>query len=75
VRAIGGDEGRGAFVVVPIEGPDGTARRVVEALARRGVIADARGAFLRLCPDPLTSEADTTRAAAALAASLVDACA
>jgi kynureninase len=70
VRAIGGDASRGAFVVVPIAGPDGRAGEVVEALARRGVIADARGAFLRLCPDPLTSAADTTRAAAALAAVL-----
>jgi kynureninase len=66
VRAIGGDEGRGAFVVVPIDGPDGTARRVVEAIAQRGVITDARGELLRLCPDPLTSEAHIDRAAVAI---------
>jgi len=70
VRAVGGDEGRGAFVVVPIDGPDGTARRVAEVLAQRGVIADAREAWLRLCPDPLTSVPDLARAASALAAVL-----
>jgi kynureninase len=70
VRAVGGDEDRGAFVVVPIDGPDGTARCVAEALAQRGVIVDARGAWLRLCPDPLTSAPDLARAASALGAVL-----
>jgi kynureninase len=70
IRAIGGDDTRGAFVVVPIDGPDGAAPRVADALAQRGVIADARGAWLRLCPDPLTSAHDMTRAATALAAVL-----
>jgi kynureninase len=70
IRAVGGDDTRGAFVVVPIDGPDGAAPRVADALAQRGVIADARGAWLRLCPDPLTSAHDMTRAATALAAVL-----
>jgi kynureninase len=63
VRAVGGDEARGAFVVVPVGGEDGTASRLVDALASRGVIADARGAYLRLCPDPLTTLSDLDRAA------------
>ena len=31
------------------------ARRAVEIMAERGVIADARGARIRLCPDVLTT--------------------
>ncbi len=37
------------------------------ALAARGVVTDARGRWLRLCPDVLTTEAELVRAAAMLA--------
>jgi len=66
VFALGGTESRGAFVVVPVDGPQDAAVRAVEALATRGIVADARGAFLRLCPDPLTSAAEIDRTAVAV---------
>jgi len=64
VFAVGGTRERGAFVVVPfMDAPDGYAAWVSEALAARGVVADARGPFLRLCPDVLTTAGDIERAA------------
>ena len=66
VFALGGTESRGAFVVVPVDGPQDAAVRAVEALATRGIVADVRGAFLRLCPDPLTSAAEIDRTAVAV---------
>jgi kynureninase len=59
VAAVGGTEARGAFVVVRHpQAPDVAAR-----LAADGVIADARGAWLRLCPDVLTTDAELVAAA------------
>jgi kynureninase len=40
VRAQGGTEDRGAFVVVPVAGNGGAASRCVEALAAQDVVAD-----------------------------------
>ncbi len=68
IRASGGTSEHGAFVVVELDGedPSGAARRSVESMAARGVIADARGARIRLCPDVLTSADELDRAAGAL---------
>jgi kynureninase len=63
IAAIGGTEDRGAFVVV--RRPD--ARAVAAALKARGVDADARGPWLRLCPDVLTTADEIERAATVLA--------
>jgi hypothetical protein len=64
VVAVGGTPARGAFVVVPfLEAPDGYAAWVADTLAARGIVADARGPFLRLCPDVLTSSGEVERAA------------
>jgi kynureninase len=59
VKARGGTPDRGAFVVVE----DARAQRWSDALSSRGVATDARGRFLRLCPDLLTTEAELDRAA------------
>ena len=61
--ARGGTPDRGAFVVVR----DARARAVADGLAQRGIVADARGEWLRLCPDVLTVEAELVAAADALA--------
>ena len=69
VAAVGGTPSRGAFVVVPFDRePDGFASRVADRLAARGVVADARGAYLRLCPDVLTGHDEVAHAAAEVAA-------
>ena len=71
VPAVGGTPSRGAFVVVPFLGqPDGFAARVADRLSARGVVADARGAFLRLCPDLLTGADELARAASELASAV-----
>jgi len=62
VASIGGTPDRGAFVVV--ESPK--AAQWCAALARRDIVTDARGQWLRLCPDVLTRDADLVMAAAAL---------
>jgi kynureninase len=69
IGATGGSADYGAFVVVTCEGDDASraARRGVEALAVRGVIADARGARIRLCPDVLTTTDELDLAARAVA--------
>jgi kynureninase len=68
VHALGGTEDRGAFVVVPFAAEEeGAATRCVAALAARGVVTDARGRWLRLCPDVLTTDEELVRAAAILA--------
>ena len=63
IDAQGGTEDRGAFVVVT----DARAQQWREELARRNVIADARGEHLRLCPDILTTDDELQQAARALA--------
>lgn len=63
----GGSEDRGAFTVVSFEGhADGAATQCAEALAARGVICDARGPWLRLCPEVLNGAAELDRAAETL---------
>jgi kynureninase len=59
IDAEGGSEDRGAFIV--IRDPDATT--LAQALERKGVYGDARGPFLRLCPDVLTTEAELAAAA------------
>lgn len=64
VPALGGTAERGAFVVVR----DPLAPALSTRLAAKGIVTDARGAVLRLCPDLLTTAHDLERAADALAA-------
>jgi kynureninase len=64
VEAAGGTADRGAFLVVV----DARAEAWSDALEQRGVVTDARGRFLRLCPDLLTTEAEIAAAAEAVAA-------
>jgi kynureninase len=68
VPAVGGSEDRGAFTVVELL--EGEATRCADALAERGVKTDARGPWLRLCPDVLTTDAELVRAAEEVAATL-----
>jgi kynureninase len=63
VAAEGGTEDRGAFVVVRAR----DAVVLAEALAARGIRTDARGSYLRLCPDVLTTDAELVTAARVLA--------
>ena len=63
IAARGGGEDHGAFVVVTSP----NAARWSEALAARGVVTDARGSYLRLCPDVLTRDDELVRAADELA--------
>jgi len=69
ISATGGSADHGAFVVVSRAGVDAphAARRGVETLAERGVIADARGPRIRLCPDVLTTTEELDLAASAVA--------
>lgn len=62
--ARGGTDDRGAFVVVVDERAEAWAK----ALEVAGVITDARGRYLRFCPDILTTEAELVEAVDALAA-------
>jgi kynureninase len=64
IDAQGGSVNRGAFVVVH----DGRASHWADALAQRRIIVDARGPWLRLCPDLLTTDAELAAAAEELAA-------
>src|SRR5262249_45668727 len=66
LNASGATSDRGAFVVVTLDSP-AMARRYAEALQARGVITDARGVWLRLCPDLLTTAAELERGAEATA--------
>ena len=59
VVAEGGREDRGAFVVIE----DERAEAWASALHAKGIITDARGRFLRLCPDVLTTEAELVHVA------------
>lgn len=65
VSASGGDEGHGGFLTVE----RAEASSLVEALERRGITTDARGRWLRLSPDYLTTD-DALREAAAGVADL-----
>jgi kynureninase len=63
VEAEGGAEDRGAFVVVRAD----DAIAMADALDARGIHTDARGSYLRLCPDALTTDAELVTAARVLA--------
>jgi len=63
ISACGGTADRGAFVVVRTR----SASAWAEALEARGIVTDARGEYLRLCPDVLTTETELDTAAGALA--------
>ena len=64
IAATGGTEDRGAFVVVVDDRAEEWAKRLHDA----GIVTDARGRYLRLCPDILTTDAELTAAAEGLAA-------
>ena len=59
IEAEGGTEDCGAFIVIR----DLEAVPLAQALERSGVYGDARGSFLRLCPDVLTTDAELVAAA------------
>jgi kynureninase len=68
ITASGGTSDRGAFVVLDFEPRgNGSATRCAGTLAQRGVICDARGPWLRLCPDVLTTTPELERVAASVA--------
>jgi kynureninase len=64
IAARGGSTDRGAFVVVRHR----DARAWSAALGARGIVTDARGEWLRLCPDVLTTDVELSTAADALGA-------
>ena len=63
IAAVGAREDHGAFVVLEND----YARQWRDALAEQGIVTDARGRYLRLCPDILTTGDELVRAADALA--------
>jgi len=64
VKARGARDDQGAFVVV--RHPQ--ARALADGLRARGIVTDARGPYLRLCPDVLTTQAELESAATELGA-------
>jgi kynureninase len=58
----GGDEDHGAFLAIRLA----KALELPARLQREGIVCDARGQWLRLCPDCLTREEDLRCAAATL---------
>jgi kynureninase len=68
IHAQGGTPDRGAFAVIG----DAHAVALATVLQERGIHVDARGPYLRLCPDVLTTEAELVAAAQTLAAVQVD---
>jgi len=64
VDALGGTQDRGAFAVVRRD----DARSFAAGLKERGIDADARGPWLRLTPDVLTTNGEIDRAARVLGA-------
>jgi kynureninase len=65
----GAGEDHGAFVTIVHR----KARRLAEALEKQGIKVDARGEYLRLCPDYLNSRAELERAARYVSSALKDA--
>jgi kynureninase len=63
VSSVGGRDDRGAFVVVTHP----RAAEVALALRGQGIVTDARGRYLRFCPDVLTTDDELVRAAEAAA--------
>jgi kynureninase len=62
VEAVGGDSGHGAFLAIRLD----DAKSISATLAQRGLITDARGPWLRLCPDCLTQDKELRIAASFL---------
>jgi len=62
IDAIGGDANHGAFLSVRHTNASDLAKKIVES----NVITDARGEWLRLCPDCLTRDDELRTAASAL---------
>jgi kynureninase len=62
IEAVGGDADHGAFLAVRHQRAD----YLAEQLAESHVITDARGEWLRLCPDCLTREEELRTAASVL---------
>ncbi|MBV8033129.1 MAG: aminotransferase class V-fold PLP-dependent enzyme [Betaproteobacteria bacterium] len=62
IKAQGADEQHGAFLTLV----RGDAAQLAARLGDAGIKVDARGDYLRLCPDILTPEEELGRAAAAL---------
>jgi kynureninase len=60
---VGGDEDHGAFLALRIR----DAMEFAKKLEGEGIICDARGEWLRLCPDCLTRDNELRRAAEAVA--------
>lgn len=58
----GGDARHGAFLAVQLK----NAMEVPDLLEREGIVCDARGEWLRLCPDCLTRDEELRRAAKVL---------
>lgn len=58
----GGDERHGAFLSIRLK----NAREVAEKISQQGIICDARGEWLRLCPDCLTRDEEMRQAAQVL---------
>lgn len=63
IAASGGTDDRGAFVTVV----HARAEQWSQTLAEDGLITDARGRYLRLCPDVLTTDAELVVAANGIA--------
>ena len=59
---MGGDSGHGAFLAIRLA----NANRLPALLEREGIICDARGEWLRLCPDCLSRDEELRCAATAL---------
>jgi kynureninase len=66
IAASGGTKDRGAFVTVR----HSQAKTLADALANRGVRCDARGEYLRLCPDVLTTHSELVSAAEQVGATM-----
>ncbi len=64
IDAWGAREDHGAFVVIETD----RALGLRDALAEQGIVTDARGRYLRLCPDILTTDDELARAANVLEA-------
>ena len=59
VEVVGAREDHGAFVVATHP----RAVEIAQSLRDRGIVVDARGSYLRFCPDVLTTEDELVRAA------------
>jgi kynureninase len=62
IELVGGDEKHGAFLAINSK----IASRIANRMERKGIHCDARGEWLRFCPDCLTREEELYKAAVAL---------